>query len=245
MNVSIPVDFSKITTILFDMDGTLIEHTWQLEQITHALFDRFAGQFSSLTHDDFFNTFWQKRNDMWAMMLDGILDGPSAAKYSYVNTLRALGQDDSLAGAMLAEWDNLVLNEVFPFEDTFEVLTALRSRYTTGILTNGYVALQRAKIKRHNLAAYVDFTLVSEEAGYHKPDKRVFLKALELAGNPPPGQTIYVGDNPVADIEGAKNAGLHPILMDPRDYFSAPADVIKIHQLRQLLPLLNKKPRTD
>jgi len=243
MNNQTKPDFTNITTILFDMDGTLIEHTWQLSAITHTLFDRFAKQLKPLSHDDFFDLFWQKRNDMWYMMVDGILDGSTAAKYSYTNTLRTLGQNDALAGAMLAYWNELVLKEVATFEDTYEVLTALQSHYTTGILTNGYITLQRAKINQFNLADYVDFTLVSEEAGYHKPDQRVFLKALDLAGNPHPMHTLYIGDNPISDIEGAKNAGLFPILMDPRDDFSLGPEVVKIRQLRQLLPLLKPSPQ--
>jgi len=42
---------SPIKAILFDMDGTLIKHTWQYEDITVALFNRFADALSPLTRD--------------------------------------------------------------------------------------------------------------------------------------------------------------------------------------------------
>ena len=220
------------------MDGTLIEHTWQLSQITETLFARFATQLTPVTHAEFYELFWLKNEDMWCMMVDGVLDGDTAAKYSYVNTLRGLGQDIGLAEPMLAYWNQLVLQEVVPFEDTFTVLNSLQGRYTTGILTNGFVTLQRAKINRYKLADYVDFTLVSEEAGFHKPDQRIFFKALELAGNALPQQTLYIGDSLVSDIQGAQTAGLTPVLMNPDNNLDAPTGVIKIQKLSDLLGLL-------
>jgi HAD superfamily hydrolase (TIGR01509 family) len=220
------------------MDGTLIRHTWQLSQICEALFARFADALAPVTQEEFFDCYWPKSADMWYMMVDGVLDGDTAAKYSYVSTLRALEQDVELAEPMLAYWIELVLDEAVPFDETFRVLDAVRRKYTTGILTNGFNNLQRPKIERHNLAAYVDFTLVSEEVGYHKPDKRIFLEALKLAGNALPEKTLYVGDNLVADIEGALGAGLKPVFMNANNDLEPPDGVIKIQQLGELLTLL-------
>lgn len=230
-------DYSHITTVIFDMDGTLIKHTWRLNQLTETLFAHFADQLAPLTHNEFFECFWPRNEDMWYMMVDGVLSGDMAAKYSYVNTLRALKKDTSLAEAMVNCWNELVLEEALPFEDTLAVLMAVRAKYKVGILTNGFTTLQRGKIKRHRLDQHVDFTLVSEEAGYHKPDKRLFLAALELAGEVSPEQVLYVGDSLIADIQGAQNAGIWPIFMSP-DTDNSPAGIVTIRQLSDLLTLL-------
>ena len=236
-----PSQYAHVTTIIFDMDGTLIEHTWQLRRITETLFARFADELAPMSHNEFYDLFWPKNEDMWYMMVDGVLDGDTAAKYSYINTLRALSKDTALAQPMLAYWHQLVLEEARPFEDTFAVLTALRDKYATGIVTNGFATLQRAKINRYHLAEYVDFTLVSEEIGFHKPDKRIFLKALEMAGNASPQQTLYIGDNPVSDIQGAQDAGITPILMNSRNDLTAPDGIAKVQKLSDLLKLLGLK----
>ena len=233
-------DYSQITTVIFDMDGTLLKHTWQLSQITEALFEKFANELQPVTHDIFFEQFWSKSEDLWYMMVDGALDGNTVAKYSYFNTLRSFDKDTALAEPMLSCWNELVLAEAQPFDDTFTVLDTLHQRYTTGILTNGFITLQRGKIKKYNLATYVDFTIVSEEVGYHKPDKRVFEEALRLAGESVlPEQTLYVGDNLIADIQGAQETGIVPILMNPRDHLEPPDGVVKIRQLSELLDLLS------
>ena len=232
-------DYSHITTVIFDMDGTLIRHTWQLSQITETLFAQFADELTPLTHDEFFERFWSKSEDLWYMMVDGAVAGNIVAKYSYFNTLRSFDKNTDLAEPMLSVWNELVLTEAKPFDDTFVVLDALRREFTTGILTNGFVTLQRGKIKKYKLAEHVDFTVVSEEIGYHKPDKRVFEAALKVAGDDiSPGRTLYVGDNLVADIQGAKDAGLIPILMNPRNDLDPPDGTVKIRQLSELLKIL-------
>jgi putative hydrolase of the HAD superfamily len=234
-------DFSRVTTVIFDMDGTLIEHTWQLSHICNVLFSRFANKLAPVTQEEFYDRFWGKTEDMWYMMVDGVLDGDTASKYAYVNTLRSLGLDVELAQPMLNTWIELVLEEALPFDDTYDVLKTVRQKYSTGILTNGYINLQRKKINKYSFVDYVDFTLVSEEAGYHKPDKRIFEHALKLAGDVLPQETIYVGDNPVADIEGALGANITPVFMNARDDIEPVDGVIKITRLSQLLPLLGLK----
>ncbi len=232
-------DYTHITTIIFDLDGTLIKHTWQLDQITKTLWARFAAELAPVTHDEFYKLFWAKNEDMWYMAVDGVLDGETANKYSYINTLRALRQDTTLAEPMARYWNELVLDKAVPFEDTFTVLDALRKNYTTGILTNGFTTLQRGKINRHNLAAHVDFTLIAEEVGHYKPDKEIFFKALQMAGNISPWQTLYVGDNLIADIQGAQEVGIKPIFINPSNDLDPPGGVVKIRQLSEL-PLLLK-----
>ena len=56
-----------------------------------------------------------------------------------------------------------------------------------------------------------------------------------------PQETIYVGDNPVADIEGALGANITPVFMNARDDMEPVDGVIKITRLSQLLPLLGLK----
>lgn len=227
-----------IKAVLFDLDDTLIRHTWPYSQITGRLFEKFAPALYPLSAEAFFQVFWTKNLDLWHMMVDGVIDGDTAQLYSYINTLRTLKQDVSLGVEMMEYWEDLVLTEAVLCEDTLPVLAQLRPHFTIGIVTNGFNRMQKAKLQAYHLAEAVDFCLVSEDAGVHKPDSRIFELALKKAGNISAEQAVFVGDNPVNDIEGALSAGIQPVLLDPHQQLSAPPGVIKINQLTDLLTLL-------
>jgi putative hydrolase of the HAD superfamily len=76
----------------------------------------------------------------------------------------------------------------------------------TVILTNGPVDPQRRKLEGSGLLGLVDAALVSEEVGWHKPDRRAFAAALAAVGGSPESAAM-VGDHLEADICGALQAG--------------------------------------
>lgn len=86
------------------------------------------------------------------------------------------------------------------FPDAIPVIEALRSRAVRlGMMTNGAGPAQRAKIRRFGLEAYFDHILIEGEAGYGKPDRRVFetlLSALDVR----PAEAWAVGDNLEFDV---------------------------------------------
>jgi putative hydrolase of the HAD superfamily len=233
-------EYRGITTVLFDLDGTLIEHTQDIRDLCHDTFYAFADSLSPLTEDEFWETFWPKNHDMWYMMVDGVLKGDVARLYSFINTLRALRADERLGAPMLQHWEDGIIAATRLFDDVPPVIERLRSAgLRLGIVTNGYTAMQNRKVRRHSLQTRVDFVLVSEEAGAHKPDRAIFDLALAQA-QVAARQALFVGDTPPSDIEGALSAGLHAVLIDPRDTWAELGDgqAPKIRQLGQLLPLL-------
>ena len=56
----------------------------------------------------------------------------------------------------------------------------------------------------------------SHVVGYEKPDPRIFRHALDVAGAAPE-TTLHVGDIYHVDVLGAREAGLHALLLDPFD----------------------------
>ena len=63
------------------------------------------------------------------------------------------------------------------------------------------------------VAAVVDSRVV----GVAKPDPAIFTYTLDAVGVAP-DRAIHVGDTPAADVEGARAAGIHPVLVDPFDH---------------------------
>ncbi|MBS1199797.1 MAG: hypothetical protein H6R27_475 [Proteobacteria bacterium] len=99
-------------------------------------------------------------------------------------------------------------NQVEPFADVVPALARLRGRYRLMSLSNG-----NADLRVIGLAQYFEQSLAAREAGAAKPDRRIFGSLLERAGLEP-RQVVYVGDDPHADVEGARAAGLHAVWMD-------------------------------
>ncbi|MCD0483341.1 HAD family hydrolase [Streptacidiphilus sp. ASG 303] len=98
-------------------------------------------------------------------------------------------------------------------------LAALRAAraagWTLGIVSNGGTAPQLEKIRRTGLAALVDGWVISEEAGFAKPDPEIFRIAARRCGVPTDGawtaRTWMVGDHAPADIAGASLSGLQSV----------------------------------
>ena len=91
---------------------------------------------------------------------------------------------------------------------TLRLIDDLRSRgVPLGIVTNGGSEMQWAKVRSAGLAGLVNAVVVSGDLGIHKPDGRIFERALAKI-NARSESTLFVGDNPVADILGASGVGM-------------------------------------
>jgi putative hydrolase of the HAD superfamily len=96
---------------------------------------------------------------------------------------------------------------------TREMLENLGERYRLGLLSNfTHGPAARSIMELLGLTACFEVLLISGEVGYRKPHPLVFNRlAQELGARP--GETLYVGDDPLADIDGAGKAGLRPVWM--------------------------------
>lgn len=66
------------------------------------------------------------------------------------------------------------------------------------------------EFSKHNLLDYFDHITTSTDTGVRKPNKQIFLNAIDIA-NSQPSDILFVGDNWEADIIGAHSAGLKAI----------------------------------
>lgn len=204
----------RYRAVLFDMDETLIAHGKSFEEIAEETYAAFADRLKPISKKKYWETFWSKAVDLWFMVFDGVIDGDTARRYAHINTLRALGADETLAEPMMHHGETVLVECADLIEDAQRVLSTLRQAgIITGVVTNGYATTQRRKIAYHELEEKVDFVLVSEEVGSHKPAPGIFREALRLAGSAP-SQTLFVGDMPANDIKGALDAGMDAVLYD-------------------------------
>ena len=101
-------------------------------------------------------------------------------------------------------------NKIEFFDGALEVINQLSEKYTLGSLTNG-----NADISRIGLAGYFSFAFSAEQVGAPKPAPDLFTHALEH-NDVDPREMIYVGDDPVLDIDTANYLRLRTIWVNTK-----------------------------
>ena len=84
--------FENIEAVLFDLDGTLLEHAFTWEEICRATYDEFADQLPPETREQFWAAYSAKAGEMWAMMLDGSLPHQGPRTTGLRHALKEIGR---------------------------------------------------------------------------------------------------------------------------------------------------------
>ena len=99
-----------------------------------------------------------------------------------------------------------------------------------------------ALLARLGLAKSFEFVVDSHDVGVEKPSPRIFEIACERLGLPPE-RCAYVGDVMAFDVEGARAAGLVPVLFDAYgSYEAGPNHARGPAELLALFPSVARSP---
>jgi putative hydrolase of the HAD superfamily len=117
------------------------------------------------------------------------------------------------------------------FDDTLPALErAAAAGWRSAILSNHVPELPEL-VRRLGLDGHVERTFTSALTGFEKPHPEAFAVALSACGNPP--EVWMVGDNPVADVDGAEAAGIPAVLV--RTHAAAPRAAAGLDQALELI----------
>lgn len=166
---------------------------------------------------------------------------PVYRKESWRRGLAALGIDDeALAETLAARFAAERRSRPYMYEETLQVLDKLRGKVKLLLLTNGCPALQQEKLDGvPELTPYFDHIVISGSFGKGKPDKSIFMHALDLL-QISPEQGVMVGDKLTTDILGGLGAGLTTVWIN-RNGKELDPDIqpdYQISHLAELLPLV-------
>jgi putative hydrolase of the HAD superfamily len=106
----------------------------------------------------------------------------------------------------------LVTRKAKWFPNTRRTLSILRSKgYRLGLITNTHWRF--LPNIRKQFEGFFDVITLSYEHGYIKPHPSIFITTLErLKVNP--SQSLHVGDDLIADIQGARNIGMKTVFVN-------------------------------
>lgn len=215
--------------VLFDLDGTLHDRTLGLVAFANDQFSRYVIDLTKL-------------NKVVSRFLTLDAGGKVWKTEVYCQLIKEFEFKGSpTVEALVEEYLNLYPNFVVAMTDARYVLETLKARQiAVGIVTNGRSDLQRSVITALGFDALVSAIVISEEESVRKPQLEIFEIALkQLCVNAT--ETMFVGDDPVADIEGALNAGLYPIAFNCVSLDG----VVSVSTMREVLQAIDLKLGTQ
>jgi pyrophosphatase PpaX len=176
---------TKTTTILFDLDGTLIDtNELIIQSFLHTLQHYYPDQY--------------KREDVLPFM------GPTL-----VETFGSMNPDNIEEMIKTYRTFNISNHDLLvkEFEGVKETVIALKEKgYKIGIVTSKMSDVVMKGLKLTELDPYFEIIVALDHVEKAKPDPGPILMALEKLDSTPE-ETIMVGDNH-HDIVGGQNAGV-------------------------------------
>lgn len=229
----------NIKDIFFDLDRTL----WDFERNSECAMRTLFDEFNLKDHVSSFECFYEKYKlinaQYWKAFSLGQVDKVALRNQRFVDTLVYFEMDQKDVGSRMADrYIELSPYQKHLFPGTKQLLKTLKDEgFQLHIITNGFKEVQSLKLQGCQINSFFDVVLCSEEVGKSKPHPAVFHEALSRA-NAKAEQSIMIGDDLMADVNGAENIGMRGVLFDPNNRFLKRHDIVKINQLTDLKPLV-------
>ncbi len=151
---------------------------------------------------------------VYRLRLEKIAGSAGVPADTVVRKAREIYQQDRKGDYAVAEYYGVELpswekeHEV-PFPDAEGVLKRLSGKYKIGIIANQSPGTS-GRLEAFGLLKYIDIVVASAEEGISKPDRRIFITALERAGCTAE-DCFMIGDRIDNDIIPAKDIGMKTI----------------------------------
>ena len=119
-----------------------------------------------------------------------------------------------------------------PYPGIQEVLAALSRTHRLGVISDTWPSIEQ-QLEYLGVSRYLSFRTFSCYVGAFKPDRRIYLDALEKSGASAE-ETVFIDDS-VRNLQGAAALGITPILIAAHPASDVETDYMKIHDLRELI----------
>lgn len=151
-----------------------------------------------------------------------------------------------LSGKLTRLWRDCDGRRV-PREDVKETVIELSRRgYLLGIIANTITETEIPDyLEADGLTSYFKTVVLSSKVGVRKPDPEIYWEASRRMGVDP-AKCVYVGDNPVRDVEGTRKAGYGMFILfyEPATQAKEPptGEIKPDHTIREMKDLLDIFP---
>lgn len=195
---------SDVTTVLFDLDGTLVDH----DTAARAGAGHLAARLGLPEPEQQWRR-WASIERTWFRRFER---GQVTHREQRIHRCRDFLGEDSLS-----EDEALRVYDIYvrayraawrTYPDAADALTrAAESGRQIGVLTNGATEMQAEKLRATGLDRAGLHLLAATDLGVAKPDPRVYAAAAARLNITEPGRIVLIGDHWHNDVAAARRAG--------------------------------------
>jgi YjjG family noncanonical pyrimidine nucleotidase len=227
--------------LFFDLDHTLWDFERNANETLSELFEKYNFKNTTACSEaDFLETMHSINRELWQKHDADEISQSQLRKDRFPLIFKACNID--LDEKSIQEFGNLYMKicPTKPYliphaKETLETL--ISKKYKLFILTNGFADTQPQKLTSSGILSYFEKVITPQHAEAKKPDKAMFVYALQQAATQPQ-YALMIGDTPETDILGGKNAGVDTVWYNPADDVSSIEPTYQIKCLKDLLNFL-------
>lgn len=226
-----------ITTILWDVDATLLDFLAAEKAAIKKLFDEFSlGECT----DEMIERYSKINRSYWERLERGELTKPEVL----VGRFREFFEKEGIRSDVAEQFNEryqICLGDTIVFrDDSYNIVKSLRGKVKQYVVSNGTVVAQEKKLRLSGLGKLMDGIFLSEAVGVEKPNVEFFNRMFATIGAVEKDKTLIVGDSLTSDIRGGNNAGILTCWYNP-DHKERYADVkidYEISDLHEIYDIL-------
>ncbi len=230
-----------ITTILWDVDGTLLNFLAAEKAAIQSLFEEFhLGECT----DEKIARYSEINRTYWERLERGELTKPEILVERFRDFFAGEGIDPDLAEEFNEKYQVRLGDTIVYCDDSLNIVKALRGKVRQYVVSNGTVVAQTKKLRLSGIGDFMDGIFLSEDLEAEKPSMEFFTRVFHAIGPVRKEEVLIVGDSLTSDIRGGNNAGIrtcwyHPEGRDDTMIKKAGVQVDEVitdlHQVYQIL----------
>ena len=202
-----------ITTVLWDVDGTLLDFNAAERAAIRTLFAEFKlGECT----DEMLARYSAINISFWERLERNEITKPEVLRGRFEQFFGEYGIDTGLAAPFNERYQVTLGDTIVYLDDSIDIIRSLRGKVKQYVVSNGTVAAQTKKLDRSKLGELMDGIFLSEKLGVEKPNREFFDNAFAVIGPADPSEMIIIGDSLTSDIRGGMNAGIKTCWYNPQ-----------------------------